>query len=44
MCRPHDGGVRVLLPAPADEAVRAQVTAALGRYPLRWRYATEPDS
>ncbi|KNE83679.1 MULTISPECIES: acyl-CoA synthetase [Streptomyces] len=39
VCRPHDGGVRVLVPAPADEAVRQRVTAALDRYVLTWQYA-----
>ncbi|MEU4682283.1 acyl-CoA synthetase [Streptomyces xinghaiensis] len=39
VCRPHDGGVRVMLPAPADEAVRHRVTTALDRYVLTWQYA-----
>ncbi|MFI6357082.1 acyl-CoA synthetase [Streptomyces sp. NPDC050743] len=39
VCRPHDGGVRVLVPAPADEAVRHRVTAALDQYVLDWQYA-----
>ncbi|MEW1910020.1 acyl-CoA synthetase [Kitasatospora sp. NPDC085895] len=41
LCRPHDGGARVTLPAPADEAVRRRVTAALDRYVLHWQYAPE---
>ncbi|MEU1600145.1 acyl-CoA synthetase [Streptomyces sp. NPDC005708] len=41
VCRPHDGGVRVVLPAPVDEAVRRRVTAALDRYVLHWQYATQ---
>ncbi|MET8809186.1 acyl-CoA synthetase [Streptomyces sp. NPDC004546] len=39
VCRPHDGGVRVTVPAPADEAVRHRVTAALDQYALDWQYA-----
>jgi fatty-acyl-CoA synthase len=39
VCRPHDGGVRVTVPAPADEAERRKVTAALDRYVLDWQYA-----
>ncbi|MFE8948704.1 acyl-CoA synthetase [Streptomyces sp. NPDC007856] len=39
LCRPHDGGVRVTVPALADEAVRSRVTAALDRYVLHWQYA-----
>ncbi|WP_028804940.1 acyl-CoA synthetase [Streptomyces sp. 142MFCol3.1] len=39
LCRPHDGGVRVTVPAPADEAVQRRVTAALDRYVLHWQYA-----
>ncbi|MEI5011747.1 AMP-binding protein [Streptomyces sp. PmtA] len=39
LCRPHDGGVRVTVPAHADEAVRRRVTAALDRYVLHWQYA-----
>ncbi|MFR0359303.1 acyl-CoA synthetase [Streptomyces sediminimaris] len=39
LCRPHDGGVRVTVPALADEAVRHRVTAALDRYVLHWQYA-----
>ncbi|MET8538186.1 acyl-CoA synthetase [Streptomyces sp. NPDC005065] len=41
VCRPHDGGVRVTVPAPADEAVRRRVTAALDRYVLHWQYAPQ---
>ncbi|MGW2937153.1 acyl-CoA synthetase [Streptomyces sp. NPDC055722] len=41
VCRPHDGGVRVVLPAPADEAVRRRATAALDRYVLHWQYAPQ---
>ncbi|WP_405884015.1 acyl-CoA synthetase [Streptomyces sp. NBC_01136] len=42
VCRPHDGGVRVVLPAPPDEALRRRVTAALDRYVLNWQYAPQP--
>ncbi|MFF3468297.1 acyl-CoA synthetase [Streptomyces sp. NPDC002619] len=42
VCRPHDGGVRVMVPAPADETVRHRVTAALDRYVLNWQYAPQP--
>ncbi|MGI8332144.1 acyl-CoA synthetase [Actinomadura scrupuli] len=41
-CRPDDGGVRVEVPAPSDEAVRRRVTAALDRYVLNWQYAPRP--
>jgi fatty-acyl-CoA synthase len=41
VCQPHDGGVRVVLPAPADEEVRRRVTAALDQYVLQWRYAPQ---
>ncbi|MHB9856733.1 acyl-CoA synthetase [Streptomyces sp. YIM S03343] len=37
-CRAHDGVVRVVVPAPADEAVRRGVTTALDRYALHWQY------
>ncbi|GGV22240.1 hypothetical protein GCM10010260_73110 [Streptomyces filipinensis] len=41
VCLAHDGGVRVTVPAPADEAVRRRATAALDRYVLRWQYAPQ---
>jgi len=41
VCRPHDGGVRVTVPAPSDGAVRRRVTAALDRYVLDWQYAPQ---
>ncbi|MGW3354805.1 hypothetical protein ACWDFL_05200 [Streptomyces bungoensis] len=39
LCRPHDGGVHVTVPALADDAVRRRVTAALDQYLLHWQYA-----
>ncbi|MET7986635.1 acyl-CoA synthetase [Streptomyces sp. NPDC005281] len=43
VCRPHDGGVNVTVPAPADEAVRRRAAAALDRYVLNWQYAPGPS-
>ncbi|MFD7446824.1 hypothetical protein [Streptomyces sp. NPDC059909] len=42
VCRTHDGSVHVVVPAPADQAVRHRVTAALDRYVLDWQYAAQP--